>query len=218
MKIGIIGSGNIGATLANLFAKVGHQVRISNSRGPVSLKALVKSIGSNNVTAATPEAAVRFARVVLLAIPWRTRHELPPYDLFKGKIVIDAMNPYSETFEVIDLDNTTSSEEVSKQLPSARLVKSFNTMYYEMLRTGGRKSEDERLVLFVAGDDTDAKAVVSKLIDEIGFAPVDTGSLREGGRKQQPGSSIYNDPMTVEVAYKRLAELDKHDDIWLHRD
>jgi predicted dinucleotide-binding enzyme len=91
-------------------------------------------------------------------------------------------------------------------------------MYYETLRTGGRKSEDERLVLFVAGDDTDAKAVVSRLIDEIGFTPVDTGSLREGGRKQQPGSSIYNDPMTVEVAYKRLAELDKHDDVWLHRD
>jgi 8-hydroxy-5-deazaflavin:NADPH oxidoreductase len=158
-----------------------------------------------------------FAQVVLLAIPWRIRHELPPPDLFKGKIVIDATNPFSES-ELIDLGNSTSSEEVAKQIPSARLVKAFNTMYYETLRTGGRKSEDERLVLFVAGDDTDAKAVVSRLIDEIGFTPVDTGSLREGGRKQQPGSSIYNDPMTVEVAYKRLAELDKHDDVWLHRD
>jgi len=218
MKIGIIGSGNIGATLAHLFAKAGHQVEISNSRGPVSLKALVKSIGSNNVTAATPEGAVRFAQVVLLAIPWRKKQELPASDLFKGKIVIDAMNHYSENFEVIDLGNSTSSEEVTKQLPSARLVKAFNTMYYEMLRTGARNSQDERLVLFVAGDDPDAKAVVSKLIDEIGFTPVDTGSLREGGRKQQPGSSIYNDPMTVEVAYKRLAELDKHDNTWPHRD
>jgi predicted dinucleotide-binding enzyme len=218
MKIGIIGSGNIGATLAHLFAKAGHQVEISNSRGPVSLKALVKSIGSNNVTAATPEGAVRFAQVVLLAIPWRKKQELPASDLFKGKIVIDAMNSYSENFEVIDLGNSTSSEEVRKQLPDARLIKAFNTMYYEMLRTRGRNSEDERLVLFVAGDDTDAKAVVSRLIDEIGFTAVDTGSLREGGRKQQPGSSIYNDPMTIEVAYKRLAELDKHDDTWLHRD
>jgi 8-hydroxy-5-deazaflavin:NADPH oxidoreductase len=218
MKIGIIGSGNIGATLANLFAKTGHQVEISNSRGPVSLEALCMSISSINVSAATPGEAVGFAQVVLLAIPWRKRHELPPSDLFKGKIVIDAMNPYSENFEVIDLGNSSSSEEVRKQLPSARLVKAFNTMYYEMLRTGGRNSEDERLVLFMAGDDTDAKAVVSKLIDEIGFTPVDTGSLREGGRKQQPGSSIYNIPMTVEVAYKRLAELDKHDDTWLHRD
>ncbi|MDP9287320.1 MAG: NADPH-dependent F420 reductase [Thermoproteota archaeon] len=218
MKIGIIGSGNIGATLAHLFAKAGHQVEISNSNGQASLNARVKSISSNNVTAATPEGAVRFAQVVLLAIPWRKKHELPPSDLFKGKIVIDAMNPYSENFEVIDLGNSTSSEEVTKQLPSARLVKAFNTMYYEMLRTGARNSQEERLVLFVAGDDPDAKAVVSKLIDEIGFTPVDTGSLREGGRKQQPGSSIYNDPMTVEVAYKRLAELDKHDNTWPHRD
>ncbi len=218
MKIGIIGSGNIGATLAHLFAKAGHQVEISNSSGQASLNARVKSISSNNVTAATPEGAVRFAQVVLLAIPWRKKHELPPSDLFKGKIVIDAMNPYSENFEVIDLGNSTSSEEVTKQLPSARLVKAFNTMYYEMLRTGARNSQEERLVLFVAGDDPDAKAVVSKLIDEIGFTPVDTGSLRESGRKQQPGSSIYNDPMTVEVAYKRLAELDKHDNTWPHRD
>jgi 8-hydroxy-5-deazaflavin:NADPH oxidoreductase len=217
MKIGIIGSGNIGATTAFLLAKAGHQVEISNSRGPVFLKTLIKSIGSDNITAATPEGAVMFAQVVLLAIPWRIRHELPPPDLFKGKIVIDATNPFSES-ELIDLGNSTSSEEVAKQIPSARLVKAFNTMYYETLRTGGRKSEDERLVLFVAGDDTDAKAVVSRLIDEIGFTPVDTGSLREGGRKQQPGSSIYNDPLTVEVAYKRLAELDKHDDVWLHRD
>ena len=215
MKIGIIGSGNIGATTAFLLAKAGHQVEISNSRGPVSMKALIKSIGSDNVTEATPEGAVMFAQVVLLAIPWRT--ELPPSDVFKGKIVIDATNPFSES-ELIDLGNSTSSEEVAKQIPSARLVKAFNTMFYETLRTGGRKSEDERLVLFVAGDDTDAKAVVSRLIDEIGFTPVDTGSLREGGRKQQPGSSIYNDPLTVEVAYKRLAELDKHDDVWLHRD
>ncbi|HET7147066.1 MAG TPA: NADPH-dependent F420 reductase [Candidatus Nitrosopolaris sp.] len=218
MKIGIIGSGNIGATLAHLFVKAGHRVEISNSRGTVFLKALVKSIGSNNITAATPEEAVRFGQVVLLAIPWRKKHELPPSDLFKGKIVIDAMNPYSKNFEVIDLGNSTSSEEVLKQLPDARLVKAFNTMYYEMLRTGGSNSEDGRLVLFVAGDDPDAKAVVSKLIEEIGFTPVDTGSLREGGRKQQPGSPIYNEPMTVEVAYKRLAELDKHDDTWLHRD
>jgi predicted dinucleotide-binding enzyme len=218
MKIGIIGSGNIGATLADLFAKAGHIVEISNSRGPISLKTLIKSINSKNVTAASPEEAVRFAEVVLLAIPWRKRNELPPSDLFKAKIVIDAMNPYSGNFEVIDLGDLTSSEEVAKQLPGARLVKAFNTMYYEMLRTRGGKFGDERLVLFVAGDDLDAKAIVSKLIDDTGFMPVDTGSLHEGGRKQQPGSIIYNDPMTVHVAHERLAELDKHDDTWLHKD
>jgi 8-hydroxy-5-deazaflavin:NADPH oxidoreductase len=218
MKIGIIGSGNIGATLAQLFAKAGHQVEISNPRGPASLNALVQSMGSDNVSAASPDAVVKFAEVVLLAIPWRKKHELPPSELFDGKIVIDAMNPYTENFEVIDLGDSTSSEEIRRQLPSAHLVKAFNTMYYETLRARGRKSEHERLVLFVAGDDTDAKAVVSRLIEEIGFTPVNTGSLHEGGRKQQPGSSLYNHRMTLKVAYKRLAELDIHDDTWLHRD
>src|SRR5947209_10891044 len=118
------------------------------------------SISSNKVSAATPGEAVGFAQLVLLAIPWRKRHELPPSDLLKGKIVIDAMNPYSENFEVIDLGKSTSSEEVRKQIPNARLVKAFNTMYYEILRTEGQKSKDERMVLFVAGDDPDAKAVV----------------------------------------------------------
>ena len=127
--------------------------------------------------------------------------------MLKSKIVIDATNPYSENFELIDLGNSTSSEEMGKQLPSARLVKAFNTLYYETLRNGGlpSKSEQDRLVLFVAGDDAAPKDVVSKLIEDIGFKAVDTGSLRDGGRKQQPGSLIYNNPMNVEVARKRLS-------------
>src|SRR6188472_4445789 len=217
MKIGILGAGNIGSNTARLFANAGHHVAISNSKGPQSPESLVMTLNPN-VKAMTVEDAVAFGEVILLAIPWKKRQELPPSSLFEDKIVIDAMNPYSENFEVINLGNSTSSEEVRKQLPRARLVKAFNTMYYEMLRTGGRNSENGRLVLFMTGDDPDAKDVISKLIEEIGFTPVDTGSLREGGRKQQPGSSIYNQPMTVEIAYKRLAELDEHDDIWLHRD
>ena len=127
----------------------------------------------------------------------------------EGKIVIDAMNPYSENFEVLDLGNSTSSEEVSKQLHTSSLVKAFNTIYYEHLRTKGRSDapKEDRFAIFVAGDDPEAKAIVSRLIEDIGFAPVDSGSLRESGRKQQPGSPIYNNPMILEVACKRLAEL-----------
>ena len=83
------------------------------------------SINSNNVSAATPGEAVGFAQVVLVAIPWRKRHELPPSDRFKGKIVIDAMNPYSENYEVIDLGNSTSSEEVRTTLPLVLLKHSI---------------------------------------------------------------------------------------------
>ena len=208
MKIGIIGSGNIGGTAAQLFADAGHQVAISNSRGPQSLRDFEKS-GGSNIKAMTIEEAIAFGDVILLAIPWVKRQELPSSGLLNSKIVIDAMNPYSENFEVINLKPSSSSEEVAKQLKGARIVKAFNTMYYQHLKTKGNTNspKEDRTVLFVAGDDAQAKSIVSKLIDEIGFTPVDTGPLREGGRKQQPGSEIYNNPMTLEMAQKKLSEI-----------
>jgi hypothetical protein len=208
MKIGIIGSGNIGGTAAHLFADAGHQVAISNSRGPQSLRDFEKSSGSN-IKAMTIEETISFGDLILLAIPWIKRQELPKSGLLNGKIVIDAMNPYSENFEVINQEPSSSSEEVAKQLKGARMVKAFNTMYYQHLKTKGNTKlpKEDRSVLFVAGDDAQAKSIVSKLIDEIGFTPVDTGSLREGGRKQQPGSEIYNNPMTLEIAQKKLSEI-----------
>jgi 8-hydroxy-5-deazaflavin:NADPH oxidoreductase len=209
MKIGIIGSGNIGGTAAKLFVNAGHEVAISNSRGPESLASFVNSIGPN-IKANTVEDAIKFGEVILLAIPWRRRQDLLSVSgLFDSKIVIDAMNPYSESFEVIDLGDSTSSEEVLKQIPSSsRLVKAFNTIYYEHLRTKGNPNapREDRFAIFVAGDDLDAKATVSKLIEDIGFASVGTGSLREGGHKQQPGSPIYNNPMTAKAAHARLSE------------
>jgi predicted dinucleotide-binding enzyme len=208
MKIGIMGSGNIGGTAAQLFAEAGHQVAISNSRGPQSLRDFEKS-GGSNIKATTIEEAIAFGDVILLAIPWVKRQELPSSGLLNSKIVIDAMNPYSENFEVINLKPSSSSEEVAKQLKGARIVKAFNTMYHQHLKTKGNTKlpKEDRTVLFVAGDYAQAKSIVSKLIDEIGFTPVDTGSLREGGRKQQPGSEIYNNPMTLEMAQKKLSEI-----------
>ncbi len=203
MNIGIIGAGNIGANAARLFAKAGHHVAISNSRGPQSLTSLVATLGAN-VTATTVDDAAKFGEVILLAVPWRTPEALPSAKLLEGKVVIDAMNHYTSTGNVHDLGNSSSSEEVAKRLPGVRLVKAFNTMYFETLRTGGRQEPKERLVLFVAGDDAEAKSIASKLIEDIGFAPVDTGSLREGGRLQQPGSVIYNKPLTTEQAQKLL--------------
>jgi predicted dinucleotide-binding enzyme len=156
----------------------------------------------------TVDEAARFGDMVVLAVPWRTPEALPAPNLVAGKIVIDAMNPYSDQGEVMDLGNATSSEEVAKRLPGARLVKAFNTMYYHTLATEARRSPKERLVLFIAGDDVPAKKDVSQLIEQIGFAPVDTGSLREGGRRQQPGSPIYNRPMTTTEASEALKSLD----------
>src|SRR5215212_8737833 len=115
MRIGILGSGNIGGTCARLFADAGHEVAISNSRGPESLTGFVDRIGHGARTV-TPEEAVDFGEVVLLAIPWRLREQLPDAQRFYGKVVVDAMNPYAENFEVIDLEPSSSSEEVVEQL------------------------------------------------------------------------------------------------------
>jgi len=199
MRIGIVGAGHIGGTAAKLFARAGHEVAVSNSHGSESLASLVSALGSN-VKGTSPEDAVRFGEVVLLAMPWRKMDALPRADLFAGKIVIDAMNPYSATGQVMDLGERTSSEEVAKRVPDARLVKAFNTMYWRTLDTGSRPPSEERLVVFLAGDDQHAKEVVGKLIDDIGFASIDTGSLREGGRRQEPGSPIYGRPLDVREA------------------
>jgi 8-hydroxy-5-deazaflavin:NADPH oxidoreductase len=207
MKIGIIGAGNIGATVARLFTRAGHEVAISNSRGPETLKDLVTELG-DKAHAATIEDAARFADVVLLAIPWRTPEGLPPAETLKGKIVIDAMNPYTEKGEPFDLgDATTSSEETLKRLPGTRLVKAFNTIYFKHLQEQGRTDVpvEERRAIFLAGGDEEAKQVVARLIEEIGFAPVDTGSLKEGGRRQQPNSEIYNRTITGREAKELLA-------------
>jgi predicted dinucleotide-binding enzyme len=207
MNIGILGSGRIGATAARLFVKAGHQVAISNSRGPASLSSLINELGSN-ARAVTDEDAVRYSELILIAIPWTQREQLPDPQLFEGKIAIDATNAYGNG-GIVDLGDSTSSEEVLKVIPGARLVKAFNTMYFETLATEGRPDgpEKDRLVIFIASDDSEAKATVAKLIEDIGFAAVDTGFLREGGSRQQPGSPIYNKPMNFEQARKALADL-----------
>ncbi len=204
MHIGIIGAGNIGGTAAKLFAEANHQVALSNSRGPASLASLVRQLGSR-VRAATVEEAAAFGEAVLVAIPFG-KYQTLPTELLRGEVVVDAMNYYLQGDGRIEFGDLTSTELVAQFLLGARLVKAFNTMYFETLATKGRRNApvDDRLALFMAGDNPDAKSVVSRLIEEIGFAPVDTGSLHDGGRRQQPGSPIYNRPMTAREARNAL--------------
>ncbi len=191
MKIGIIGSGNIGGTAARLFAAAGHEVALSHKGGPESLREQVAQLGEK-ARAMTVDEAAAFGDVVLLALPWRTREDLPAERL-AGKIVIDATNPYRPDFSVYDLGDSSSSEEMLRAVPGARLVKAFNTLFSKDLASRGRPDLplDERTALFLAGDDPQAREIVSRLVEEIGFAPVDTGGLRAGGRLQQPGSPLY---------------------------
>jgi len=105
---------------------------------------------------------------------------------------------------VLDLPRT-SSEYVAEQLPGARVVKAFNTMYWETLRDAAGREGADRLAVFVAGDDAEAKALVAGLVEDVGFVPVDTGGLVDGGRRQQPGTPLYDRPMTETEARDRLA-------------
>jgi hypothetical protein len=146
----------------------------------------------------------------LEAIPFGARRELPA-DALAGTVVISASNYYPDRDGEIDLGGRTQTELVAAHLADSRVVKAFNTMYWETLRDEGRPdaAREDRLVLFLAGDDADAKATVADLIEEIGFAAVDTGSLAEGGRRQEPGSRIYNEPMTPAEARAALEALDE---------
>jgi predicted dinucleotide-binding enzyme len=206
MQIGILGSGNIGASAARVFAAAGHHVRIANSRGPESLRALVAEIGAN-AEAATAQDMVDASDIVLIAVPW-TKHEeaLGELEGWDGKIVIDAMNSYTEDFEIEDLGSKTSTEFTRALVPGARVVKAFNTLFYKRLVGEGKpKGAKDRLAIPVASDDEAAKRVVMDVIEEIGFDAVDNGGLVEGGRKQQPGSPIYNQPLGAKEMRDQLA-------------
>jgi 8-hydroxy-5-deazaflavin:NADPH oxidoreductase len=204
VNIGVIGSGNIGGTAAKLFAAAGHRVAVSNSRGPETLRDLVEEIGPN-AHAATVEEAAEFGDVVMEAIPFGLYESLPAEKL-SGKVFVTASNYYPERDGEMDLGGMASSELVQRHLPEARVVKAFNTIYYERLRDNGRPDAplEDREVVFLAGDDEEAKRVVSGLIEDIGFAPVDTGTLAES-RNQEPGSPVYNVQMGPEKARETLA-------------
>src|SRR5258706_4015028 len=203
MKIGIVGSGNIGANAARLFVRAGHEVALSNSRGGEGLEMVVAELGGNT-KATTIEQAANFGELVLVAIPFGKFKTLPA-DGFKGKVVIDAGNYYPERdgkFAELDDDETTSSELMSSHLKETRLVKGFNTIYFKHLATQGDTGLplEDRRAIFIAGDDSGAKEIVANLIEEIGFAAVDTRFLHEGSRSQQPWTSGYNKDLTAQEA------------------
>jgi len=203
MKIGIVGSGNIGANAARLFVRAGHEVVLSNSRGGQGLEAVVAELGAR-ARAATIEEVVRFGDVLLVAIPFGKFRTLPER-AFDGKVVIDAGNYYPDRdgkFAEFDNDQTTSSELMAAHLKGARLVKGFNTIWFKHLASQGDTSRPlaDRRAIFIAGDDSQAKEIVARLIEEIGFAAVDNGFLHEGGRNQQPGTAVYNKDVTAKDA------------------
>src|SRR5919197_1107857 len=167
MRIGIIGAGHIGGTLAKHFIGAGHDVAVSNSRGPATLRSLMEDLGAR-AQAMTSEEAARFGDVIVVSVPFGRYRELPAEGV-AGKVVIDTNNYYPQRdghFEELDRDRTTSSELLQSHLPGSRVVKAFNAIRWDHLRDDGRPAGDpERIGIPISGDDPEAKRIVAKLID-----------------------------------------------------
>jgi predicted dinucleotide-binding enzyme len=204
--IGLIGAGHIGSQIARLAVAHGHEVVISNSRGPETLGGLVAELGPN-ARAGTPVDAARAGDIVVVTIPLK-HYRTVPVEPLAGKIVIDTNNYYPERDgHIAELDNesTTTSELLQRHLPTSKVVKAFNHIYAAHLTTDGQPSgAQNRRALVIAGDDPEAKATVARLIDEFGFDTVDAGPLREGWRIQRdtPG---YGPRRTADELRKDLA-------------
>ena len=200
MRIGIIGAGNIGGTLAGLLARNGHEVMIANSRGPETLAGLVADIGER-ASAGTAAEAAEFGEVVIVAVPFAAHRDLPAASLAGGKVVVDATNDWSGGAPVA----TSSSERVAGSVPGAKVVKAFNTIHYVQLRDDGSPAgRPGRRAIPIAGDDPEAKAIVARLVDEIGFDAYDVGPLADG-RNIEPGSPAFNVGLTREEVAAALA-------------
>jgi predicted dinucleotide-binding enzyme len=187
MTIGIIGAGHIGSQVARLATRSGHDVVISNSRGPETLADLVTELGPQ-ARAATPEAAGAAGDIVVVTVPLKAYREVPVAPL-AGKVVIDTNNYYPERdghIAELDDESTTTAELLQAHLPSSKVVKAFNHIYASQLTTDGTPAgTPNRRALVIAGDDASAKALVTTLLDEFGFDTVDAGPLAEGWRIQR---------------------------------
>jgi predicted dinucleotide-binding enzyme len=182
MNFGTIGAGTVARAIAGHLVTAGHKVTLSNSRGPDTLLDVVTRLGPLASAGTAGEAAA--ADMVFLAVRWPQVGDalagLPEWD---GRILVDTTNTFA------DLEAGTASEFVADRAPGARVIKAFNTLHAQYIAADPRHAEGRQL-LFYAGDDEAAKADFHAVADALGFAPVDAGTLREGGRLMQVGGPL----------------------------
>lgn len=191
MRIGMIGAGAVALAVARYALQAGHEVILSNRRGGEELSQAVAALGNGATAGSVVEAAS--ADMVLLAVPWpnipAALSGLPAWD---GRILVDATNPFAQRtpdLVLADLGGRGASEIVADLAPGARLVKAFNSLDMTNFAVGPCRG-DVRRVVFVSGDDAEAKGTVKDLIASFGFAVIDLGGLKEGGRMQQAGGPL----------------------------
>jgi predicted dinucleotide-binding enzyme len=208
MTIGIIGAGNIGGALTRRFTAVGHTVKVANSRGPVSLADLAKETGATPVDV---RDAVKDVDIIVLTIQ-QSRVPGLPTELFANVgpdvVVIDTGNYYPRQRDgrIPGIEEAPSESSWVERAIGHAVVKVFNNIYARhLLEYGKAKGAPGRIALPVAGDDPRAKAIVSELVDQIGFDPVDAGTIGESWR-QQPGTPVYGFDYDVAGVRRALSE------------
>ncbi len=193
--VGLIGSGRIGSTVARLAADGGHDVVLSNSRGPETLRDLVAELGPR-ARAATCEEAAAAGELVLVSIPVKVYPKIAGAPV-AGKTVLDTGNYYPARdgqIPEIDAGTVFDSEYLRGQLPGAEVVKVFNNIFFKHLLNLSRPAgAADRSYLPIAGDSPAAKAAATSFLDSIGYGTVDGGALADGWR-QLPGTPVYGAP------------------------
>jgi len=198
MKIGVINAGNIGSRLAKAWVQAGHEVMVSKDGERAKLQPLLAQLGDKALVGELEEAA-QFSDVLLFSVYWlRFEQVLNRLGSLEGKIIIDTMNPLkvNEAFEHYhDLDfmqTSSTSEELQRRLPSAKIVKAFSTIPFHLLDKDAWQGSQMLPSVFFAGDDTEAKKVVAQLIQDAGFPSIDAGSLHSARLLESMGVLLHN--------------------------
>jgi 8-hydroxy-5-deazaflavin:NADPH oxidoreductase len=182
-RVGIIGAGRLGQAMARTALRAGRSVVIANSRGPESLTSVVSAFGDGASAGTVDQASA--AGIVVIAVPWDRVPEAVGGLTWNGQIVIDATND----FDPSDLEGRTSSEVVVDLVGGPPVVKAANTLAAGLLGSDPHEAGGKR-VLFLSGDDSDAKSEVIALFEDAGFFVVDLGELATGSRMQQVGAPL----------------------------
>jgi len=204
MQIGTIGAGDLAQAVAKRALEAGHEVNLSNSRGPESMREIVESLGPGATAVSREEAAA--CEIVLLAVPWdavpKTLASLPKW---KNQILIDGVNPFhgkAGSFTPANVWNLSTSQFIAALVPGARVVKAFNHMLVPNIEADPVMDEARR-VAFISADDEDAKKRVRSLLEKCGYSVVDLGNLRDGGLMQQAGGPLAGRDFFEKGEYNR---------------
>src|ERR1700752_3973769 len=190
MEIGTIGAGDFAQAFAKRALKIGHKVKLSNNRGPESLREIVNQLGPGAMAVTKEEAAA--CEMVLLAVPWDNVPEtLAGLPKWKNQILIDGTNPFHGSagkFTPSDVGNLSTSQLVAALAPGARVVKALNTMIVPNLEAEPIVNGARR-VAFISADHDGAKKKVGTLLEGFGYSVIDLGNLLDSGLIQQAGVS-----------------------------